>query len=100
MGHTGSTKINRRKFIESSGAAVVGSSVALSFGSPRYSYASSTAKILKVGLIGCGGRGTGAAAQALQADPDVILTAMGDVFLRSPGGILQHRMREEVPKKK
>ena len=36
--------------------------------------------MLKVGLIGCGGRGTGAAAQALQADPNVLLTAMGDVF--------------------
>nr|MBA4140657.1 Gfo/Idh/MocA family oxidoreductase [Segetibacter sp.] len=35
---------------------------------------------LKVGLIGCGGRGTGAAVQALRADPDVVLTAMGDVF--------------------
>ena len=36
--------------------------------------------MLKVGLIGCGGRGTGAAAQALQADSNVLLTAMGDVF--------------------
>jgi predicted dehydrogenase len=36
--------------------------------------------VLKVGLIGCGGRGTGAAAEALQADSDVVLTAMGDVF--------------------
>ena len=35
---------------------------------------------MKVGLIGCGGRGAGAAGQALAADPDVILTAMGDVF--------------------
>lgn len=37
-------------------------------------------KILKIGLIGCGGRGTGAAAQALRADPDVQLVAMGDIF--------------------
>jgi myo-inositol 2-dehydrogenase / D-chiro-inositol 1-dehydrogenase len=35
---------------------------------------------LKVGLVGCGGRGTGAASQALSADKDVVLTAMGDVF--------------------
>ena len=35
---------------------------------------------LKVGLIGCGGRGTGAASQALNADPRVKLTAMGDAF--------------------
>ncbi len=35
---------------------------------------------LRVGLIGCGGRGTGAAGQALHADPNVKLTAMGDLF--------------------
>jgi len=35
---------------------------------------------LKVGLIGCGGRGTGAAANALRADPNVKLVAMGDAF--------------------
>ena len=35
---------------------------------------------LKVGLVGCGGRGTGAAAQALTADPNTELVAMGDAF--------------------
>ena len=35
---------------------------------------------LKVGLIGCGGRGTGAASQALAADPNVKLVAMADAF--------------------
>jgi len=37
-------------------------------------------KTLKIGLIGCGGRGTGAASQALKADPNVKLWAIGDVF--------------------
>src|SRR5262245_46322189 len=35
---------------------------------------------LKVGLIGCGQRGTGAAAQALKADKNVKLVAMADAF--------------------
>lgn len=35
---------------------------------------------LKVGLIGCGGRGSGAANQALNADPNVVLHAMADLF--------------------
>lgn len=35
---------------------------------------------LKVGLIGCGGRGTGAAIDAANADKGVVLWAMGDVF--------------------
>lgn len=36
--------------------------------------------ILRVGLIGCGPRGTGAAVNALNADPNARLTAMADVF--------------------
>jgi predicted dehydrogenase len=36
--------------------------------------------VIRVGLIGCGSRGTGAAGQALNADPNVKLIAMGDVF--------------------
>ena len=35
---------------------------------------------IRVGLIGCGGRGTGAASQALAADPGVRLVAMADAF--------------------
>ena len=35
---------------------------------------------IKVGLIGCGGRGTGAAEQALTADSGVKLVAMADAF--------------------
>ena len=36
---------------------------------------------LRVGLIGCGGRGTGAAIDALAADADAQLVAVGDVFM-------------------
>ena len=35
---------------------------------------------LKIGLVGCGGRGTGAAEQALTADRGCVLVAMGDAF--------------------
>jgi len=35
---------------------------------------------LKIGLVGCGGRGTGAAEQALTADKGNLLYAMGDAF--------------------
>jgi predicted dehydrogenase len=36
--------------------------------------------VLRVGLIGCGDRGTGAATQAMAADPNVQLVAMADAF--------------------
>lgn len=37
--------------------------------------------VLRVGMIGCGGRNAGAAAQALTADPGARLVAMCDIFL-------------------
>jgi predicted dehydrogenase len=37
--------------------------------------------IIRVGMIGCGGRNSGAAAQALAADKGARLTAMCDIFL-------------------
>ncbi len=35
---------------------------------------------IKVALVGCGGRGTGAAAQAMEADEGVRIVAMADIF--------------------
>jgi predicted dehydrogenase len=57
---------------------------------------------LKLGLIGCGGRGTGAASQALAADDGVILHAVGDAFASSIAGSLKNLQtgapgRAEVP---
>lgn len=37
-------------------------------------------ELLRIGLVGCGGRGTGAAANALTADPQTKLVALGDMF--------------------
>ncbi|HEY9489925.1 MAG TPA: Gfo/Idh/MocA family oxidoreductase [Chryseosolibacter sp.] len=72
-------KTNRRLFLKSTGAVVLGSALPFSAGIAK-PLGGLKANTLKVGLIGCGGRGTGAATQALAADPDVVLTAMGDVF--------------------
>lgn len=81
--HTSSSS-NRRAFLKSTGTAIVGSTIAMNLGLPEKGLAHGgigpKSNTLKVGLIGCGGRGTGAAAQAIAADPDVILTAMGDAF--------------------
>lgn len=43
---------------------------------------------IKVGLIGCGGRGTGAMVQALKADPNVRVWAMADAFADKVEGAL------------
>ena len=71
--------LNRRTFLKSTGTTVIGSAAALSLGFPNLAFAKSD-NTLKVGLVGCGGRGTGAAMQALSADPNVVLYAMADIF--------------------
>ncbi len=71
------TPSTRRRFLEGSSVAVVGSLAALAL--PQAVHAAGS-DLLKVGLIGCGGRGSGAAAQALKADMNVKLWAMADAF--------------------
>jgi predicted dehydrogenase len=53
------------------------------------------AEMLKVGLIGCGGRGTGAAVNALRADPNVKLWAMADAFADQLEGSLNSLLTSE-----
>ena len=65
---------SRRDFLKTSAAAVAASSVLL----PGAHAAGND--VLRVGLVGCGGRGTSAAGQALRADPNVKLVAMCDIF--------------------
>lgn len=51
---------------------------------------------IKVGVIGCGGRGTGAANQCANADPAVEITALGDAFtdqLQRCRGTLQNALK-------
>ena len=69
----------RRQFLKSSTATVLTGALAGNLALARGAYAGG-GDVLRVGLIGCGGRGTGAAAQALRADPNVKLVAMGDAF--------------------
>jgi len=43
-------------------------------------FAAGASERIRVGLIGCGGRGTGAAEDCVTATPDVVIAAMGDAF--------------------
>ncbi len=71
---------SRREFLKTSTAAAVGGAIAAPLVLGPRSAAAAAGDQLRVGLIGCGGRGTGAANQALKADKNAILTAVGDVF--------------------
>jgi predicted dehydrogenase len=67
--------MTRRRFLQTSTqvTALVGFSIA------TQAYGANNDRI-RVGLVGCGGRGSGAAAQALTTGESVVLTAMADVF--------------------
>ena len=70
----------RREFIKKTGATVLGSTMGFNIVTANSYKHKINLDTLKVGLIGCGGRGTGAALQATLADSNVVLTAMGDAF--------------------
>ncbi len=74
------TNSSRREFLKTSTAAVVGGALASTLIAPKLAVGASPSDRIKIGFIGCGGRGTGAANQALHADSNVELFAMGDVF--------------------
>ncbi len=72
------TNHSRREFLKLGGAAAAGATVG-SLALSRGAHAAGS-DLLKIGLVGCGGRGSGAAANAMNADPGVRLVAMADVF--------------------
>jgi len=70
--------LTRRDFLKrSSVAATVVAVGALDVARTAYAAGGDT---LKIGMIGCGGRNSGAAGQALTADPGAKLVAMCDIF--------------------
>jgi predicted dehydrogenase len=89
------SSISRRRFLESSGAAAV-SAAALPSPALRAGFFAGGSDLLKVGLVGCGGRGTGAAVQALRADPNTRLWAVGDALADRLESSLASLTREDI----
>ena len=83
---------DRRDFVRTAGIAAGGLFVAPSFASTL----GRAERELKVGVIGCGGRGTGAAVNALEASPDTRITAMGDLFADRLDGSLGRLKQQKV----
>src|SRR5688572_6566904 len=70
--------LSRRDFVRNGTTAAAAAALA-TYAIPRAVYAKAD-ETLKVGLVGCGGRGTGAAVNALMADEGTELVALGDMF--------------------
>jgi predicted dehydrogenase len=79
--------ITRRDFLKASGVAASATAIGVGYTATaatalavEQSAHAAGSDIIKVGMIGCGGRNTGAAAQALTADPGARLVAMCDIL--------------------
>jgi predicted dehydrogenase len=75
-----SPKTTRRDFVKQSGLIAGGMLAAPALANAGTFFHTSVNDTIKVAVIGCGGRGTGAAMQALVAKPNVQLVAMADAF--------------------
>ena len=87
-------RANRRDFLKTSLAAAAVGTLPLA----RSAHAAGS-DIIRIGLIGCGSRGPGAAVNAMNVDPGVRLVAMADVFadhIRSRRAMLKTRKPNQV----
>jgi len=86
-----SEDLNRRNFITKATVGTLGAAAILTACSsskstkeeiqlPKLLDQAPDGKVIKAGLIGCGGRGTGAAVNFLSAGPNLEIVALGDVF--------------------
>src|SRR5687767_8076699 len=90
--------VNRRSFLQTT-STVVSSALVGALSIERAAHAAAGSDEVKVALVGCGGRGSGAANQALSTDGRVKLVAMADAFsdrLNSSLNELQKNKAEKV----
>jgi predicted dehydrogenase len=90
------TSSNRRQFLKQSSTALTGAALLSAINVRSYAAEDNT---IPIALIGCGGRGTGAAVNALSTKGPVKLVAMADVFAdRMDGSLksLQSRFADKV----
>ncbi len=87
--------LSRREFLRTTAAAAVAVAAGTRFSG---AYAAGSDEI-RIGIIGCGDRGTGALRDALSAAPGVRIVAMGDVFearLQSSLQLIQGKFGKQV----
>lgn len=74
-------KPSRRQFVKTASVAAAAGAAAMSTELPiAHGFHHSVDDTLKVGLIGCGGRGRGAVVNATHADKNIKITALADAF--------------------
>lgn len=85
---------SRRQFVKLSAAAASAAAIG-ALPLVRSAHAAGS-DIIRIGVIGCGGRGPGAAVNAMNVDPGVRLVAMSDIFLSRVQGACK-RLQAQKP---
>jgi predicted dehydrogenase len=84
MNEQQTSSVTRRDFLKTSAAATAAATATVAplgaLDISRYAHAAGN-DIIKLGMIGCGGRASGAAGQVLTTDKGVRLVAMGDILM-------------------
>src|SRR5688572_18883124 len=89
------TAVTRRSFLKRSSSAVAGGALLGALPIERFAHAAvSPGDTLRVALVGCGGRGSGAAEQALSTTGDVKLVAVADAFKERAEGAIKNLQRK------
>ena len=82
--------LTRRSFLKNASTAMAGGALLGALPIERFALGASPGDTIRIALIGAGGRGRGAAAQALRTNGDVKLVAVADAFKNSlEGGLKQ-----------
>jgi predicted dehydrogenase len=84
----------RRDFLKTSSVAAAAATLAGTFAVPRGVHAGAS-ETLRFGLVGCGGRGTGAAINALDASQNSVLVAVGDTFADMANSVVDKLRRND-----
>src|ERR1700761_3369012 len=99
--------VNRRGFLKKTSTAIAGGAIIGSLSAERFAHAAGNTDEIKIALVGCGGRGSGACGQALStyALGPVKLVAMADIHpdrLKTSLSNLQktHGARVDVPEER
>jgi len=98
INQTGPGKINRRTFLKTSSTAAAGGALLGALPVERFALGASPGDTLRLALIGCGGRGSQAANQALSTSGGVKLVAMADVFKDQLEGSLNNLKKTQKEK--
>ena len=84
--------VTRRHFVQASAAGAMLAATPLALARSAHAQGK---EIVRCGVVGCGGRGTGAAVNAMQANPSTHIVAMADLFPDRLQSSLGHLRQQE-----